>query len=991
MRKLLLLLLALCLSWQVKAQTYTIDATTGNLSNAIATANSQNPSKVVIKGGPLNADDLKAIASLSTATSVVMADATLTDEAIALSGSLGSNSKIESIVLPANMYEVNSDWFSGFSRLGTALSYTTNGKSLKAYCKKENTLATALNALSGVTVTNSMTGFSLNGTTPVFTNNLEEVVISGRIVKNDIAYSWGAGLTNATGIKHYDLSKATLVPDDNSDNNPLKAINPYGSPNNTVEEINLPENLTSIPQNAFKNLKALQYIYIPNTVTYIGDEAFRECSSIQEVEFQKGLTSLNFGNRVFYKCEAMKHIVIPEGVQNIGKNMFEQCSSLESLRLPNTLTIIDEGAFKEAKALTYLTIPKNVESIGSGAFENSGLRDIYLMAESPDKLPKIYSTFSAYPNSSSFGANSVNGNNSFPKPADFRKYLKTLADRGKVEGHPEMTGADVDAIPNTLAGEKTILSFLTSEQVEEVYRNVMTGGNTITAIHYVNNEAMNNFLNANPWKGNLSASDIALIQSNNGHYNDGAGNQMAETMRYNTADNINDAYGYGPDKFGKYWPDRDHADYEMRKKMGNPSDAINASNPYNTGAEPSVIGWRQFILCTGFSPDNTDEVFTKEYDDTWYTMCFPFDLTDEQLEGAFNPKYNICEFAGAAIETTQEEIENENYEVENLVLLFTNIATTYYRDKYGNYYIRTKDANGNKEYTPATPSLQPNGSISLTPTPGGRKLTNDDNDPDKDIYQSIKGYLAQAGHPYMIHPQKVESLDGHASQCVINHIQYKYDWNKLTGEELAIATENIRLLYENEAVTRQLSRIKEGEVTEGTEGNYDVINLASGKVNLEPVAGAGSYTFKGTYKGPGEEELIPYGAYFLAVDPNGDAITRKYPQFYRETGPDNRTTGYWRQYTAIILADDAAQAWEKEHLEGPYQASNAFSMGFGEFEEVSTDEIGQIVDEALRENLPVKQLNVIVNINGQVVREGLDMTGLPRGIYIVNGKKYMVK
>ena len=130
------------------------------------------------------------------------------------------------------------------------------------------------------------------------------------------------------------------------------------------------------------------------------------------------------------------------------------------------------------------------------------------------------------------------------------------------------------------------------------------------------------------------------------------------------------------------------------------------------------------------------------------------------------------------------------------------------------------------------------------------------------------------------------------------------------------------------------------------------------------------------------------------MDPNGDAITKKYPQFYRETGPDNRTTGYWRQYTAIVQADADAQAWEKEHLVGPYQSSNAFSMGFGDFEEyetVSADEIEQIVEEALQENKPVHQLNVIVNINGQVVREGLDMTGLPRGIYIVNGKKYMVK
>ena len=36
-------------------------------------------------------------------------------------------------------------------------------------------------------------------------------------------------------------------------------------------------------------------------------------------------------------------------------------------------------------------------------------------------------------------------------------------------------------------------------------------------------------------------------------------------------------------------------------------------------------------------------------------------------------------------------------------------------------------------------------------------------------------------------------------------------------------------------------------------------------------------------------------------------------------------------------------------------------------------------------------MNIIVNINGQVVRQGTEVNGLPTGIYIVNGKKYFVK
>ena len=51
----------------------------------------------------------------------------------------------------------------------------------------------------------------------------------------------------------------------------------------------------------------------------------------------------------------------------------------------------------------------------------------------------------------------------------------------------------------------------------------------------------------------------------------------------------------------------------------------------------------------------------------------------------------------------------------------------------------------------------------------------------------------------------------------------------------------------------------------------------------------------------------------------------------------------------------------------------------------------QIVADAVKKGQKVEKVNVIVNINGQVVRQGTDVKGLPRGLYIVNGKKYMVK
>ena len=40
----------------------------------------------------------------------------------------------------------------------------------------------------------------------------------------------------------------------------------------------------------------------------------------------------------------------------------------------------------------------------------------------------------------------------------------------------------------------------------------------------------------------------------------------------------------------------------------------------------------------------------------------------------------------------------------------------------------------------------------------------------------------------------------------------------------------------------------------------------------------------------------------------------------------------------------------------------------------------------------MKYVDIVVSINGQVVRRGsTSLEGLPRGMYIINGKKYFVK
>ena len=160
--------------------------------------------------------------------------------------------------------------------------------------------------------------------------------------------------------------------------------------------------ITRIDDGAFSGNTAITSVFIPSSITSIGQSAFNECSNLTEVilepssEFRSmaagafaytaieeitipANTSL-FGTfniliGIFQGCEKLVSVTIADGT-SIGHDCFNGCSALKEVILPETLEEINESAFEGCKSLETLELPDGLKIIEDNAFKNSGLRSI---------------------------------------------------------------------------------------------------------------------------------------------------------------------------------------------------------------------------------------------------------------------------------------------------------------------------------------------------------------------------------------------------------------------------------------------------------------------------------------------------------------------------------------------------------------------------------------------------------------------------------------
>ena len=204
-----------------------------------------------------------------------------------------------------------------------------------------------------------------------YLQEVNKLIIEGELNADD----WSK-IKQMNNLTEVDLSKALI------DEIPEVAFRDRWA----IDKVVLPPTLKKIGTYAFQRA-ALTSVDIPDNVETIGNYAFGGAEYMQEVHLPDSLTSL--GEGAFEYCRRLRAVNIPVKIKTIPPYALRYCNSLQTVILPDSITSIGDHAF-EYSDLREVTIPQSTTWIGVSAFNgntnlskvtlNEGLTEIWASA-----------------------------------------------------------------------------------------------------------------------------------------------------------------------------------------------------------------------------------------------------------------------------------------------------------------------------------------------------------------------------------------------------------------------------------------------------------------------------------------------------------------------------------------------------------------------------------------------------------------------------------
>lgn len=230
---------------------------------------------------------------------------------------------------------------------------------------------------------------------------IEGLTLKGKINGADLNYLVSAEGRTAT-LKYLDLSEITFEYDNTAYRTVVDA--PEGGMGTTyvyqyfLSDVNGDERVSASPTSAtyncyrndlsaaFRKHSTIETVYLPKTITALGERMFEQCGELKYVGFPEGLTAV--GEQAFYYCTNLKLYDFPTTFEKIGRGAFAGVK-LGNVRLEKK-TVIGPAAFTNT-SMARLEVPFPTDTIPDDAFSYCSDLKTVIIGEGLKYLGKAFS------------------------------------------------------------------------------------------------------------------------------------------------------------------------------------------------------------------------------------------------------------------------------------------------------------------------------------------------------------------------------------------------------------------------------------------------------------------------------------------------------------------------------------------------------------------------------------------------------------------------
>lgn len=142
-----------------------------------------------------------------------------------------------------------------------------------------------------------------------------------------------------------------------------------------LTEVSIPNSVTDIGDEAFYGCVKLSSIVLPKSITWIGRNILGNCDCLTSIIVENGNSQYDSRdnckavietatNTLLVGCKATN---IPNSVTSIGEYAFKDCA-MNDINIPTSINSINNNAFQCCHYLTEITIPNSVNTIGDYVF-----------------------------------------------------------------------------------------------------------------------------------------------------------------------------------------------------------------------------------------------------------------------------------------------------------------------------------------------------------------------------------------------------------------------------------------------------------------------------------------------------------------------------------------------------------------------------------------------------------------------------------------------